>query len=84
MQYLDFEQPIADLEKKIKELSELSIADDDVLSPEIKRLEKRVDELRKSIFTNLTRWQRVQPATVIIVMIKPLWVDLLRLTVNQL
>lgn len=62
MQYLDFEQPIADLEKKIKELSELSVADDDVLSPEIKRLEKRADELRKSIFTNLTRWQRVQLA----------------------
>lgn len=62
MQYLDFEQPIADLENKIKELSELSITDDDVLSPEIKRLEKRVDELRKSIFTNLTRWQRVQLA----------------------
>ncbi len=62
MQYLDFEQPIADLEKKIKELSELSVADDDVLSPEIKRLEKRVDELRESIFTNLTRWQRVQLA----------------------
>jgi acetyl-CoA carboxylase carboxyl transferase subunit alpha len=62
MQYLDFEQPIADLEKKIKELSELSVADDDVLTPEIKRLEKRVDELRESIFTNLTRWQRVQLA----------------------
>ncbi len=62
MQYLDFEQPIAELEEKIKELSELSITDDDVLTPEIKRLEKRVDELRKSIFTNLTRWQRVQLA----------------------
>jgi len=62
MQYLDFEQPIADLEKKIKELSELSITDDDVLTPEIDRLEKRVDELRESIFTNLTRWQRVQLA----------------------
>jgi len=62
MQYLDFEQPIADLEKKIKELSELSITDDDVLSPEIERLEKRVVELRKSIFSNLTRWQRVQLA----------------------
>lgn len=62
MQYLDFEQPIADLENKIKELSELSVADDDVLSPEIKRLEKRVDELRESIFTNLTRWQKVQLA----------------------
>lgn len=62
MQYLDFEEPIADLEKKIKELSELSVADDDVLSPEIKRLEKRVDDLRESIFSNLTRWQRVQLA----------------------
>jgi len=62
MQYLDFEQPIADLENKIKELSELSITDDDVLTPEIERLEMRVDELRQSIFTNLTRWQRVQLA----------------------
>lgn len=62
MQYLDFEQPIADLEKKIKELRELSITDDEVLTPEIERLEKRVDELRESIFTNLTRWQRVQLA----------------------
>lgn len=62
MQYLDFEQPIADLEKKIQELSELSVTDDDVLRPEIERLEKRVDELRESIFTNLTRWQRVQLA----------------------
>lgn len=62
MQYLDFEQPIADLEQKIAELKELSLADDDVLSPEIERLRSRVDELRTSIFKNLTRWQRVQLA----------------------
>lgn len=62
MQYLDFEQPIADLEKKINELRNLSITDEDVLTPEIKRLEERVNELRKSIFLNLTRWQRVQLA----------------------
>ncbi|TYP91659.1 acetyl-CoA carboxylase carboxyl transferase subunit alpha [Fodinibius salinus] len=62
MEYLDFEQPIADLEQKIEELSELSITDDDVLTPEIERLEERVEELRESIFTNLTRWQRVQLA----------------------
>lgn len=62
MQYLDFEQPIADLENKIKELSELTIADDDVLKPEIDRLKGRVEELRESIFSNLTRWQRVQLA----------------------
>lgn len=62
MQYLDFEEPIADLEKKINELRNLSITDEDVLTPEIKRLEERVNELRKSIFLNLTRWQRVQLA----------------------
>lgn len=62
MQYLDFEQPIADLEQKINELRDLSITDEDVLTPEIKRLEERVKELRESIFSNLTRWQRVQLA----------------------
>ena len=62
MHYLDFEKPIADLEQKIAELQEISIADKDALDPEIQRLKKRVDELRVSIFTNLTRWQRVQLA----------------------
>lgn len=62
MQYLDFEKPIADLERKIEELSNLTIADDDVLAPEIERLKKRVNELRTSIFSNLTRWQKVQLA----------------------
>lgn len=61
MQYLDFEQPIADLERKIEELKELSVGDG-VLKPEIDRLEKKVNQLRESIFTNLTRWQRVQLA----------------------
>src|SRR6056297_2781122 len=61
MQYLDFEQPIADLEKKIDELNELSVGDE-VLTPEINRLRKKADQLRESIFSNLTRWQRVQLA----------------------
>ncbi|MEX2456137.1 MAG: acetyl-CoA carboxylase carboxyltransferase subunit alpha [Balneolaceae bacterium] len=61
MQYLDFEQPIADLEKKIQELQDLSVGDG-VLQPEIERLKKKADQLRESIFDNLTRWQRVQLA----------------------
>ena len=61
MQYLDFEQPIAELEKKIEELNEISVGDE-VLKPEIDRLKKKADQLRKSIFSNLTRWQRVQLA----------------------
>ncbi|WP_421773623.1 acetyl-CoA carboxylase carboxyltransferase subunit alpha [Gracilimonas sp.] len=62
MQYLDFEQPIAELEGKIEELKELSNVSDGVLDKEIESLRKRVDKLRKSIFSNLTRWQRVQLA----------------------
>lgn len=61
MQYLDFEQPIADLEDKIQELQDLSVGDG-VLKPEIDRLKKKAQQLRESIFTNLTRWQRVQLA----------------------
>jgi acetyl-CoA carboxylase carboxyl transferase subunit alpha len=61
MQYLDFEQPIADLEAKIQELQDLSVGDG-VLKPEIDRLKKKAQQLRESIFTNLTRWQRVQLA----------------------
>lgn len=62
MQYLDFEQPIAELESKIEELKNLSNVSDGVLDKEIKSLRKRVDKLRTSIFSNLTRWQRVQLA----------------------
>lgn len=62
MNYLDFEKPIIELEKKINELSELNISDDNILTPEIKRLRERVEELRSSIFSNLTHWQRVQLA----------------------
>ncbi|MEX2478473.1 MAG: acetyl-CoA carboxylase carboxyltransferase subunit alpha [Gracilimonas sp.] len=62
MQYLDFEQPIAELESKIEELKNLSNVSDGVLDKEIASLRKRVDKLRESIFTNLTRWQRVQLA----------------------
>lgn len=61
MQYLDFERPIAELEQKIEELSRISVGDD-VLRPEIERLREKADQLRESIFSNLTRWQRVQLA----------------------
>ncbi len=61
MQYLDFEQPIAELEKKIEELNEISVGDE-VLKPEIDRLKKKANQLRESIFSNLTHWQRVQLA----------------------
>lgn len=55
--FLDFEQPIAELENKIEELR--FVQDDSVLdiSEEIARLQKKSQEQIKSIFSKLTPWQ---------------------------
>jgi len=60
-QYLDFEKPIADLEKKIGELREYSTASVD-FSSEILKLEKKVEKLKDETYSKLTRWQRTQLA----------------------
>ena len=62
LQFLDFEQPIAELEAKIEELrflgddSELNIAD------EVEKLRAKSRALTTSIFTSLTPWQITQLA----------------------
>jgi acetyl-CoA carboxylase carboxyl transferase subunit alpha len=62
LQFLDFEQPIAELEAKIEELrflgddSELNIAE------EIEKLRDRSRTLTTSIFASLTPWQITQLA----------------------
>lgn len=57
---LDFEKPIIELENKIAEMK--SVSENLDISDEISALEQRVNELRQSIFSHLTRWQRVQLA----------------------
>jgi acetyl-CoA carboxylase carboxyl transferase subunit alpha len=57
---LDFEKPIIELEQKIEEMRKYE--DNLDIAGEIRTLEKKVDQLRDSIFSNLTRWQRVQLA----------------------
>ncbi len=57
---LEFEKPIIELEQKIEEMRKYS--DNLDIADEISKLEKKVDQLRESIFSNLTRWQRVQLA----------------------
>lgn len=60
---LDFEKPLVDLEQKLDEMRAVDTGRPDVdLSEEIAALEARVEELRASIYRNLTRWQRVQIA----------------------
>ncbi|MEO0094650.1 MAG: acetyl-CoA carboxylase carboxyltransferase subunit alpha [candidate division WOR-3 bacterium] len=55
--YLDFEKPVIELEKKIEELKKLSGVED-----EIERLQQQAERLKRKIYSNLTRWQRVQLA----------------------
>lgn len=57
---LDFEKPIIELEQKIEEMRRY--ADNPDIAHEISRIEKRMNQLRHSIFAGLTRWQRVQLA----------------------
>ena len=57
---LDFEKPVVELEQKIAEMRKYSENLD--IAEEIQTLEKKVDQLRRSVYTNLTRWQRVQLA----------------------
>lgn len=61
-QYLDFEKPILDLEKKIRDMKDFASGESIELSREIELLEKRRDKLQQEIYSKLTRWQRVQLA----------------------
>ncbi|MEG9476606.1 acetyl-CoA carboxylase carboxyl transferase subunit alpha [Mannheimia indoligenes] len=57
-EFLDFEMPIAELEAKIESLRAVSLQDDKIdLDDEIKRLQKKSEELTKKTFANLDAWQ---------------------------
>ena len=60
--FLDFEQPIAELEAKIEELR--FVQDDSAvdISEEISRLAGKSQQLTKDIYANLTPWQVAQIA----------------------
>jgi len=57
---LDFEKPIADLEAKLEEMKQLASKSGADVTTAVKSLEKKIKELKKETFENLTRWQRVQ------------------------
>jgi len=62
--YLDFEKPIVELQRKLDDLRKhpethaLGISFED----EIQLIEKKIEETRRAIFTDLSPWQRVQLA----------------------
>ena len=62
MNFLDFEQPIAELEAKIEELRYVGNDQELDINAEIERLQKRSRELTESIFARLSAWQVAQIA----------------------
>lgn len=60
--YLEFEQPIAELESKIEELQNVVSGANLNMSDEIERLRKRSVVLTETIFSNLNPWQVAQMA----------------------
>ncbi|MFO7305275.1 MAG: acetyl-CoA carboxylase carboxyltransferase subunit alpha [Gammaproteobacteria bacterium] len=62
MNFLDFEQPIAELEAKIDELKFVSSDAEVNIGEEIARLRAKSRALTMSIFSNLTQWQIAQLA----------------------
>ncbi len=59
--FMDFEKPLAEIEKRIAELKTFG-ANRPKVTAEIERLGKKAQELQREIFSKLTPWQRAQIA----------------------
>src|SRR3954452_9094777 len=62
--HLDFEKPIAELQAKLEELKKhpethsLGIS----FEEEVSQIEKKIDEMRRQVFSNLSAWDRIKIA----------------------
>ena len=59
---LEFEKPLKELKSKIKDLERIADDGETGLDKEITRLRRKYSKLKNEIYSNLTRWQRVQLA----------------------
>ena len=57
---LDFEKPIIDLETRLIQMKEIASKKGKNLTKEALLLEEKIINLKKEVFKNLTRWQKVQ------------------------
>jgi len=62
LNYLDFEQPIAELEGKIEELQLVGNSSDVNIADEIAKLRQKSSKLTESIYSKLTAWDVVKIA----------------------
>lgn len=59
---MEFERPLLELERQIKEIKIFAAEKDIDMSEEISRLEQKKEALREKIYRELTPWQKVQIA----------------------
>ena len=62
MEQLDFEKPIAEMEKAVEKLKHVSTDAKGDLSAQLHELELKLLERKKEVYQNLTSWQTVQVA----------------------
>src|SRR6201984_2438204 len=62
LQPLDFEKPIVELERRLRDLKEHSREHDVDLNSEVASMEAKLRDTRREIYGSLTAWQRVQIA----------------------
>ena len=60
MEYLDFEQPIKELNQQLEKCQNIGEESDVDVTQTCNNIIKRLDVLKKEIYSNLTPWQRVQ------------------------
>ena len=58
IQYLDFEKPVEELERKIAELKSFALSQDPGVKKEIDRLERRLQRIKNDLYNNLSAWQK--------------------------
>ncbi len=58
IQYLDFEKPVEELERKIDELKSFALSQDPGVKKEIDRLERRLQRIKNDLYNNLSAWQK--------------------------
>ncbi|NVK53898.1 MAG: acetyl-CoA carboxylase carboxyltransferase subunit alpha [Flavobacteriaceae bacterium] len=60
MEYLEFEQPIKELEEQLSKCQIIGKESDVDVTATCKKIEKKLEKTKKDIYKNLTAWQRVQ------------------------
>ena len=77
---LEFERPLADLEKQIEELKRLAVEGDFDVASSVAPLERKLTQMRVEIYRNLTPLQRVQVARIAR---RPFTADYIRLALSD-